>query len=250
MVYLARDLTLERSVALKVFRPTSPEASRKFLEEARAAAALSHPNVCTIHAVDESSGISMIVMEYVAGRPLKDLLSSQPLPLAEALNIGRQVALGMAAAHSHGIVHGDLMPANIMVTPAGLAKVMDFGLAQRPRTSKANDETATWGSDAPTGISGTPAYMSPEQARGEAASAASDVFSLGLMLYEVVAGKQAIPGDNLFDVLRRIDALDPERYAAEIPEPAATIVRRALATDRTQRELTMQEIARTLDEFA
>jgi alkyl hydroperoxide reductase subunit AhpC/predicted Ser/Thr protein kinase len=246
VVYRARDLTLERTVALKVFRPGPAGAAPKLLDEARTAAALNHPNVCTIHSVDESDGISMIVMEYVDGRPLKDLLASGKLPLADAKSIGRQIAQGMAAAHAQGIVHGDLKPANIMVGADRIAKIMDFGLAHRQRAGRAADETASWGTDAPSALSGTPAYMSPEQARGEPAGTAGDVFSLGLVLYEMAAGRQAIPGDNLFDVLRAIDALEAEPYAAQLPEPLSGVVRRALVSDWRKRAITMHEIAQSL----
>jgi alkyl hydroperoxide reductase subunit AhpC/predicted Ser/Thr protein kinase len=246
VVYRAHDLTLERTVALKVFRPEKAGASRAFLEEARAAAALNHPNVCTIHSVDESDGISMIVMEYVGGRPLNELLAAGKLPLEEARNIGRQIAQGMAAAHAQRIVHGDLKPGNIMVAADGTAKIMDFGLARRQSTRRAADETASWDSAEPTGLSGTPAYMSPEQVRGEPAGTASDVFSLALVLYEMVASQQAIAGDNLLDVLRRIDTLEPERYAAGLPEPVATVVRRGLVGDRHKRDITMNDMAQLL----
>jgi serine/threonine-protein kinase len=164
----------------------------------------------------------------------------------DAKSIGRQIALGMAAAHAQGIVHGDLKPANIMVGPDGFAKVMDFGLAHRQRGPRSTDETATWGSAGPVGLSGTPAYMSPEQARSEPASMASDVFSLGLLLYEMATGQRAIRGDNLFDVLREIDALDAEAHAAGLPEPVATVVRRALVREAGKRDVTMHDIAQLL----
>jgi alkyl hydroperoxide reductase subunit AhpC len=246
VVYRARDLTLERTVALKVFRPGPGGAPRKFLDEARAAAALNHPNVCTIHAVDESDGMSMIVMEHVDGAPLHKMLELEKPPLDDARNIARQVALGMAAAHAQGIVHGDLKPANIMVAADGTAKVMDFGLAHRQRGTRAIDETATWGSDGPAGLSGTPAYMSPEQARSEPAGTASDVFSLGLVLYEMASGRRAIRGDNLLEVLREIDTLDAAAHSAGLPEPVATVVRRSLVREPARRDMTMNEIAQLL----
>jgi serine/threonine protein kinase len=246
VVYRAHDTTLKRSVALKVFKPGPAATSQKFLEEARAAAALNHPNVCTIHSVDESDGISMIVMEHVDGRPLVEVLKAGKPPLEDAKNIARQIAHGMAAAHAQNIVHGDLKPANIMVTPDGTAKIMDFGLAHRGRTPRAADETASWGTGEPGGLSGTPAYMSPELVRGEPAGTASDVFSLALVLYEMASGRQAIQGDNLLDVMRAIDTLDSERYAAELSEPLSTIVRRALASDWHQRDITMSEVAQLL----
>jgi eukaryotic-like serine/threonine-protein kinase len=247
VVYQARDLVLERKVALKVFRPGKIGTPRKFLEEARAAAALNHPNVCTIFAVDESDGISMIVMEYVGGQTLKDRLSAGKLPLADASHVARQIALGMSAAHASRIVHGDLKPGNIMITDGDVAKIMDFGLAHKEPRASSTDETTSWDTAEPGGISGTPEYMSPEQARSEAATTASDVFSLGLMLYEMVAGEKAIQGGNLLEVLRRIDTLEAEQYAQRMPEPLAGILRRALMTDPRHRGITMSEIAELLE---
>ncbi len=247
VVYRAHDLTLQRTVALKVFRPGPAGSPRRMLDEARAAAALNHPNVCTIHAVDESDGISMIVMEYVNGRPLDSILSGGRLGPDEVKGLGRQVALGMAAAHAGHVVHGDLKPGNIMVSTEGLAKVMDFGLAHRKHRGSPMQETGSWATVDPSGLSGTPAYMSPEQARSEPASPMSDVFSLGLMLYEMLTGQKAIRGDNLLEVLRQIDTIDGERYAAEVPEPFATIFRRTLVADVRKRELSMSEIADLLE---
>ncbi len=230
-----------------MFRPGRISTPRKFLDEARAAAALNHPNVCTIYAVDESDGISMIVMEHVDGRPLNKLLAGGKLPVSDVRRIGRQIALGMTAAHAGSVVHGDLKPANVMIGDGGAAKIMDFGLAHRAATAAPSEATGSWETVDPGGLSGTPAYMSPEQARSEPATPPSDVFSLGLMLYEMLSGERAIRGDNLLDVLREIDGLDAARYAADMPEPFATILRRALVSDQRKRELTMAEIAELLD---
>jgi eukaryotic-like serine/threonine-protein kinase len=247
VVFRARDLTLERTVALKVFRSLGQGAPRRLLDEARAAAALNHPNVCTVFAVDESDGISMIVMEHVEGQPLKKMIASGKLPLEEAKAIARQVALGMASAHANLIVHGDLKPGNIMITPEGAAKIMDFGLAHREPHPAPTDETATWETADPAGLSGTPDYMSPEQARGEPAAWQSDVFALGLILYEMLTGQKAIRGGNLLSVLRQIDTLDPAQYAEGMPEPLATILRRALVADPAQRDISMADIAELLE---
>ncbi len=247
VVYQARDLTLERTVALKVFRPGRIGTPRKFLDEARAAAALNHPNVCTIYAVDETDGISMIVMEHVNGRPLDRLLAAGKLPMTEVRRIGRQIALGMAAAHAGQVVHGDLKPGNIMVGDSGAAKIMDFGLAHRAATAEPGEATGSWETVEPGGLSGTPAYMSPEQARSEPATPQSDVFSLGLMLYEMLSGERAIRGENLLDVLREIDAFDAARAADGMPEPFATILSRALVADQRRRDLSMAEIAELLN---
>ncbi len=240
-VFRAQDVVLERTVALKVIRPDAATPPDALLNEARAAAALVHPNVCTVFAVDGSEGVPMIVMEYVEGKPLSTMLQTAPLGVAQALSIGRQVARGMAAAHARGIVHGDLKPANVMVTPEGTAKIMDFGLARR-RSEQGTELTAVWGPAGPSGISGTPSYMSPEQSHGEPLAAASDVFSLGLILYEMVTGRKAIAGANILEVLRSIDAFDPARCAHEVGEPFGMVLRRALVTDPLRRSIDMAEI--------
>ncbi len=248
VVYLARDLTLKRRVALKVFKPTVNGAPRRLLDEARSAAALNHPNVCTIFSVDDSDGVSMIVMEYVEGQPLGKKLESGPLPASEVKQIVRQIASGMAAAHAKQIVHGDLKPCNIMLAAEGHAKIMDFGLAQRVRREAAPsiEETGTWHTSDPVGLSGTPAYMSPEQFRAEPSSPKSDVFSLGLIMYEMLKGERAIRGGNLLDLFRQIDSFDANQYATGLPAPFDSLVRQTLTPDPAERTITMQQIAEQL----
>ena len=245
-VFRARDLTLDREVALKVLRPGSPIPAAALLAEARAAAALNHPNVCAIHAVDSSLGAPMIVMEYVAGRPLSGLLMKGPLARQQAAGLCRQVALGMAAAHAQGVVHGDLKPANILVTPDGTVKIVDFGMARRSPSSAQGEKTVLWDPGPAGGISGTPAYMAPEQARGEPATPASDVFSLGVMLYELVTGRRARAEGNLLELLHRIEGEDLTRHLAGTPEPFADVLRQALAVAPAQRRITMTQIAERL----
>jgi serine/threonine-protein kinase len=149
----------------------------------------------------------------------------------------------MAAAHGQGVIHGDLKPANILVASDGSAKVVDFGMARRSLPGGSAQDTVLWDPSPAGGISGTPAYMAPEQARGEPATPASDVFSLGLILYEMVTGRPGRAGTNVLEVLRLIDQEDPERYAAETPEPFAGILRLALAADPAGRRITMAQIA-------
>jgi serine/threonine protein kinase len=245
-VFRARDLTLDREVALKVLRPGGPVPAAALLAEARAAAAVSHPNVCGIHAVDSSLGAPMIVMEYVTGQPLSQLLEEGPLAPERAAALGRQMALGMAAAHAQGVVHGDLKPANILVTPEGTVKVVDFGLARRSAAPSQGEKTVLWDPSPAGGISGTPAYMAPEQARGEPPTQASDVFSLGVMLYELVTGRRARVEGNLLELLRRIDREDLTRHLDEAPEPFTDVLRQALAASPAERRITMAEIATRL----
>jgi serine/threonine protein kinase/peroxiredoxin len=244
-VFRAHDETLDRTVALKVLRPGSAVSPQSLLAEARAAAALNHPNICIIHAVDSSLGPPIIVMEYIDGRSLAQLGDEGALAGETAVTLARQVAEGMAAAHAQGVVHGDLKPANILVTPSGTAKVMDFGMARRSRPESDVAATILWQPTAPGSISGTPAYMAPEQANGNPATAASDVFSLGLILFEMVTGRFARTQENLMDLLRGIAHEDPAHYAALVPEPFAAILRQALAVDPAQR-LSMAQIAQRL----
>jgi alkyl hydroperoxide reductase subunit AhpC len=242
-VYRARDLTLERTVALKIIPPGGPLAPEALLAEARAAAALTHPNVCVIHSVDSSLGPPMIVMEYVDGEPLSRRLRRMRLGPQEATSLGRQIAVGMAAAHAQGVVHGDLKPANVLITPAGTAKIVDFGMACRDVGARAEDQTILWNPAPSGGISGTPAYMAPEQAQGQPPTQASDVFSLGLILYEMVTGRRARANGSIVQLLHRIDHEDPEQYAGQSAEPFASILRQALATDPAQRRISMAQIA-------
>jgi eukaryotic-like serine/threonine-protein kinase len=241
-VFQAHDLTLERPVALKVLGPDAPRES--LLEEARTAAQLNHPNICIIHAVESGHGVPMIVMEFVEGQSLADLLAQGPMPREQVFRIGRQVAQGIAAAHQHGIVHGDLKPANIMITPAGAVKIMDFGLARRV-VIPSTEETALFVS-AKSNSAGTPAYMAPEQARGEAPTFAADVFSFALVLFEMATGRRALEGASLLDVLRRLGQLDGQRLAEETQEPVRSILRQALIAEPNQRTVTMAGIAERL----
>jgi len=248
-VYRARDLQLDRSVALKVFRPDCPVTPGAALAEARAAAALNHPNLCTIYAVDDSAGVPIISMEYIPGESLARAAGPGRLPSDSLFSIARQIASGMAAAHAEGIVHGDLKPENVMVTGEGTVKVLDFGLARRLRRGPPvrTDETSELGlSEAAEGFFGTPRYVSPEQVRGEPATQASDVFSLGVLFYELATGKVAFSGDNLLQVFEQIRSVDPESMAGDAPEPFDALLRRMLAGDPVRRSITMKEVAETL----
>jgi serine/threonine-protein kinase len=182
----------------------------------------------------------MIIMEYIDGRPLSSLLENGALPQSKAIALGRQIASAMATAHAQGVVHGDLKPGNIMVTDADVAKIMDFGLARRYSQSDPQ------GSARPGGISGTPAYMAPEQARGEPPSPASDVFSLGIILYEMITGHKVITTTNLLEAFRLIGAIEPASLARQTAQPFAGVLLAALVKDAANRTITMEKIAQAL----
>jgi alkyl hydroperoxide reductase subunit AhpC len=249
-VFRARDLTLQRTVALKILKSHAAITPGAALAEARAAAALSHPNICTVFAVEDSEGVPIIAMEHIRGRTLNRTLERDgALSPARAAMIARQIALGMAAAHAKGVVHGDLKPENVMVADGDLIKILDFGLARRASKSITMDpdETVAEGTaDSGEGLFGTPSYMSPEQARGEIATAASDVFALGAILFELLTGSKAFPGANLLQVLARIRAVDPGQLAARVPKPFAELLPLLLAPDPLQRTITMAEAGEQL----
>lgn len=223
-VFKARDLRLERFVALKAVRGTGRDRS---LAEARTASALNHPNIITIHDVVEVEGVNVIVMEFVQGQTLADLLAAGPLAPPQVRAYGVQMASALAAAHEAGIIHRDVKPANVMVTPSGLVKVMDFGLARRVQVlAAANDVTLSMDMEPETGsLMGTACYMSPEQASGGVLDRRSDIFSLGLVLYEMLAGRRAFNGGSTLEVLVEILRDEPPPIADAPPDLEATIRR-------------------------
>ena len=233
VVYRARDRRLQREVALK-FLPehmgAHPAAAARFLQEARAAAALNQPNIMTLHAIEEDPARPFLVMELVDGETLEARLARRgSLDAAEATGIAAQVAAGLAAAHTKGIVHRDIKPANVMITPDGLVKVMDFGIAKLPGTVAMTQDGSTLGSSA---------YMSPEQVRGEAVDARSDLWALGVVMYEMLSGRLPFPGDNQHTVLHNVLHLDPvplEELQPALPGWLTGAVMRLLSKDRAGR---------------
>ena len=191
VVYKAEDTKLKRTVALKFLPPElsrDPHSKARFLREAQADAALNHPNICTIHEVDQTSDDRLfIVMAYCEGESLRDRLSRELLPLADAIDIALQVALGLAKAHEQGIVHRDVKPANIFLTTDGLVKILDFGLAKLAGQTMMTKPGTTMG---------TVAYLSPEQARGDDVDQHSDLWSLGVTLFEMVTGQLPFKGEH------------------------------------------------------
>ncbi len=255
-VYAAEDLKLGRHVALKLLpMQTMPDAQarQRFLREARAASALNHPNIVTIHAIEEAEGRDFIVMEQVEGETLKASLARGPLALAQLLSFGSQVAEAIAAAHAIGLIHRDLKPANLMLTSQGQAKVLDFGLAKKawPLLHARNSEDTTLGSALtnPGMIVGTVAYMSPEQTRGEPLDARSDIFSLGVVLYEAATGRAPFTGPSLQALMHAIATFDPPPPATvnqSLPREFDRIIARTMAKDKEQRYNSAAELSAAL----
>jgi formylglycine-generating enzyme required for sulfatase activity len=252
-VYEAEDLKLGRRVALKVLpvdANADAQARQRFLREARAASALNHPNVVTVHAVEEADGLDFLVMEYVEGETLKEKVERGPLELRELLDWGVQMAEAVAAAHARGIIHRDLKPGNVLLTPGGQVKVLDFGLATwAPHALGALDAAARSRLTSSGLVIGTVPYMSPEQTRGEAVDARSDVFSLGSVLYEAATGKRPFDGPNGLAILHAVAAeepVPPGTLRPGLPKGFDAVVRRALAKDKGQRYGSAAELAEAL----
>src|SRR3954468_22073888 len=230
-VYRARDTRLGRDVAVKVLSDSfaaDPERIARFEREAQILAALSHPNIATIHGLEISGPTRVLVMELVEGESLEARLRRGPLPLDEALAIARQVGDALSAAHERGIVHRDLKPGNIMLTPDGSVKVLDFGLARMVEP----DAAVSGLSMSPTlsiqatmagTILGTAPYMSPEQARGRTVDKRTDVWAFGCVLFEMLTGKRAFDGDDITETIASIVKGDPDWNAVPPAVPAGII---------------------------
>jgi serine/threonine protein kinase len=210
VVWKARDTHLDRFVAVKVLpveKLKDAERQRRFVQEAKAASALNHPNIVHIYDIAEADGTPFIAMEYVPGKTLGQLIGRKGLPLGEALKHAIQIADALAKAHTAGIIHRDLKPSNVMVTEEGVVKVLDFGLAKlaEPATGEFGETATLRASEGPGTeegtIVGTTSYMSPEQAEGKRVDARSDIFSFGSVLYEMISGRRAFHGDSKLSTL-------------------------------------------------
>jgi serine/threonine-protein kinase len=245
-VYRARDTKLGRDVALKVLPAeftADVDRLARFEREARMLAALNHPHIAAIYGFEEAAGVRALVLELVEGETLADRLSGGPIPVDQALAIGRQLADALEAAHEKGIIHRDLKPANIIITPDGTVKVLDFGLAKAwsgdgvasPDLSALPTVTAT--AVRKGVVMGTPAYMSPEQAHGTAVDKRTDIWSFGCVLYEMLAGTPAFRGETVSETLADVMKSEPRWIALPSHAPAnvRNIVRRCLEKDPRQR---------------
>src|SRR5438132_1402023 len=243
-VYQAEDAKLGRMVALKFLPPDTikdDKAKRRLMQEARAASALNHPNIVTIHSIDEQDGLDFIVMEYVQGETLKQIIQRGAMAFTQVLEIGDQVADALAAAHSLKIIHRDIKPANILLTARAQAKVLDFGLAKviRSLSEEIDKEAPTMHDLTGKGaILGTISYMSPEQTRGEALDERSDIFSLGCVLYEAATGKLPFSGPSILSTLHEIAVVEhpaPSTLKTDLPPEFDRVIGRALAKKREHR---------------
>ena len=257
-VYRARDTKLEREVAIKILPHTftnNPERLRRFEREARMLAALNHPHIAGIYGVENIDGNQALILELVDGPTLAERLAKGPIPLREALTIAQQIADALVAAHEKGIVHRDLKPANIKITPAGVVKVLDFGLAtpaivERSTPDLTHSPTATVNGTREGGIFGTAAYMSPEQVRGLAVDRRSDIWAFGCVLYELLVGRRLVDGQSVPDVLAAVLTTEPDwtTLPAGTPLSIRTLLRRCLEKDARRRMDSAADVRLEIDD--
>jgi Tol biopolymer transport system component/predicted Ser/Thr protein kinase len=254
VVYKARDTHLDRFVAIKVLPPekvTDAERKRRFVQEAKAASALNHPNIITIHDIAQEGGVDFIVMEYVAGKTLDRLIPRKGLGLSETLHYAIQATDALAKAHAAGIVHRDLKPSNIMVTEDGLVKILDFGLAKLTEPVESGESAPTVTMTEEGKIVGTVAYMSPEQAAGKKVDARSDIFSFGSVLYEMVTGARAFQGDSSASTLAAVltkEPKPPSQVVEGLPRELERVILRCLRKDPARRFQIMADLKVELEE--
>ena len=256
-VYRATDTKLGRDVALKVLPPDmsrDPDRLARFQREARAVAALNHPNVVTLYSVEESDNVHFITMELIEGQPLDRLISANGLPADRIIEIAGAVAEALAAAHEKGIVHRDLKPANVMVTNEGRVKVLDFGLAKDVGAETANDATLTSAGRTQAGmVMGTPAYMSPEQVSGRPLDHRTDIFSLGVLLHEMATGRRPFEGTSSAELVSSILRDSPPSVTdarPELPSDLARVIRRCLEKDPRHRMQTARDVSNEFRDMA
>ncbi len=254
-VYTARDRHLERDVAIKVL----PEAFShdqlridRFRREAQLLASLNHPNIATIHGLEETDGLLYLVMELVPGQTLAERLHDGRMPLAETLRVCRQLAEALGAAHQRGIAHRDIKPANIKLTPDGRIKILDFGLAKSSGDAKtivSVSDQPTMAVTSPGMVMGTPAYMSPEQVRGEPGATRSDLWAFGCVLFELLAGRRAFAAPTMAETIAAVLMTDPDWHALpnDVPDALRDLLRRCLDKEPQRRVQDVNEILTALD---
>ncbi|MFN7936560.1 MAG: protein kinase [Bryobacteraceae bacterium] len=254
VVYKAVDTRLEREAAIKILsaqQAADPVTQQRFLREARSASSLNHPNIVTVYEVNSDRGITFLAMEYIDGVTLSRRMKNGRMGAAEILNYAVQFAEGLAKAHGQGVVHRDLKPGNLMITTDGIVKILDFGLA-RVSEAAADGETIQALTVAGS-VMGTPGYMSPEQSLGDVADARSDIFSFGVILYEMVTGAQPFPGDTVPRILRSVVA-DPPRPMEALPDGLPVelqdVILRCLSKEKEQRYANAGELLRVLKGLA
>src|SRR5688500_2412049 len=243
-VYRANDTRLNRVVAIKALHDLfaqHPERVSRFEREAQLLASLNHPNIAAIHGLEEVQGSKYLVLEFVDGRTLADVLKEGALSLTEAMAIARQIADALSAAHERGIIHRDLKPGNVMVTSEGVAKVLDFGLGKavesEPQSQTSNSPTMTMAATQAGIILGTAGYMSPEQAKGRAADKRSDVWAFGCVLFEMLTGRRAFEGEDITEILAAIVRGEPDwkLFPSNAPAAVRELVERCLIKNKAER---------------
>jgi serine/threonine-protein kinase len=248
-VYLALDTKLDRNVAIKVLPKDSlaeENLKKRLIREAQAAAKLDHPNICAIYDVSEADSLTFIVMQYIEGETLAEKMERKPLGVGTALAIAEQAAEGLAEAHAHGIVHRDIKPQNLMITPRGQLKILDFGLAKQMRSSVTVDNDAPTATllSTPGLVVGTMPYMSPEQVQGEPLDTSSDIFSLGVTLYEMLAGKHPFKDKSAAVTMSRIllgEPIPTEQFQAQVSPELQTLLGKMLRKDKGDRYQNAQD---------
>ena len=253
-VYRGRDERLQREVAIKVLRVdriSDPAARRTLMTEARVLSRLNHPNVAGIYDFVTQGGCDYIVMEFVAGATLHDVLAGGPLPAAEVLRLGSQIAHGLACAHAASVVHRDIKPGNLKITSCGELKILDFGLAKLlPAAAIVDNGTRTTASGA---VAGTVPYMAPERLRGEEADERSDIFSVGTVLYEMATGVPAFPQRSLaalVDAILHEEPAAPSAVNPHLPRALERIIVKSLQKGRTERHQSAAALAEALDQLS
>ncbi len=258
-VYLAKDQKLDRRVAIKILNEkfSRDESNlKRFVREAKAASALNHPNILVIHEIGESEDAHYIVSEFIEGKTLREVLTQSQMSLAEVLDIAIQIAGALSAAHGAHLVHRDIKPENVMVRPDGYVKVLDFGLAklveQKNKSFIGLEDATTRNQTAKGVILGTVNYMSPEQAKGERVDERTDIFSFGVVIYEMLAGRTPFAGDSLSETFANLINAEPQPLsgsASNVPDELKRIVAKTLRKNKDERYETMKDVLTDLKDL-